>query len=82
MTFACKKCKKVFRKDMEAFDESDEFCPGCDNHYYLEAKTPEARLQVESDDVRVDARMLKDDRQQAPEQQTIWNLDKASEVLG
>jgi len=24
---ACKKCKKVFRKDMSVFDESDEYCP-------------------------------------------------------
>jgi hypothetical protein len=28
MIFACKKCKKVFRKDLVDFDESDEFCPG------------------------------------------------------
>eukprot|EP01111_Echinosteliopsis_oligospora_P006354 TRINITY_DN2045_c0_g1_i1.p1 TRINITY_DN2045_c0_g1~~TRINITY_DN2045_c0_g1_i1.p1 ORF type:complete len:113 (+),score=19.74 TRINITY_DN2045_c0_g1_i1:101-439(+) len=42
MVFACKKCKKVFRKDMSNFDESDEYCPGCDNHYYIEAKTPES----------------------------------------
>jgi RNA polymerase subunit RPABC4/transcription elongation factor Spt4 len=39
MVFACKKCKKVFRKDMREFEESDEYCPGCDNHYYVEAKT-------------------------------------------
>jgi len=24
---ACKKCKKVFRKDVSEFDESDEHCP-------------------------------------------------------
>ena len=29
----CKKCKKAFRKDMEGYDESDEYCPYCDNHY-------------------------------------------------
>jgi hypothetical protein len=33
MAFACKKCKKVFRKDMSNYEESDEFCPHCDNHY-------------------------------------------------
>jgi hypothetical protein len=33
MVFACKKCKKVFRKDMTEYDESDEYCPHCDNHY-------------------------------------------------
>lgn len=29
----CKKCKKAFRKDMANYEESDEFCPHCDNHY-------------------------------------------------
>ncbi len=29
----CKKCRKAFRKDMSAYEESDEFCPHCDNHY-------------------------------------------------
>ena len=33
MAFACKKCKKVFRKDMTEYDESDEYCPHCDNHF-------------------------------------------------
>ena len=28
MVFACKKCKKVFRKQVEEFEEADEFCPG------------------------------------------------------
>ena len=42
MVFACKKCKKVFRKQIDAdFDEADEFCPNCDNHFMPEAKTPE-----------------------------------------
>eukprot|EP01115_Flamella_aegyptia_P010020 TRINITY_DN4349_c0_g1_i2.p1 TRINITY_DN4349_c0_g1~~TRINITY_DN4349_c0_g1_i2.p1 ORF type:complete len:78 (-),score=16.52 TRINITY_DN4349_c0_g1_i2:62-295(-) len=35
MIFGCKKCKKVFRKDFSDFDESDEYCPHCDNHYYI-----------------------------------------------
>merc|ERR1712226_1730575 len=40
LTLACKKCKKVFRKDVnEDFEEADEFCPNCDNHYIIEAKT-------------------------------------------
>mmetsp|Transcript_8730 Transcript_8730/g.27848 ORF Transcript_8730/g.27848 Transcript_8730/m.27848 type:complete len:131 (+) Transcript_8730:107-499(+) len=41
LIIGCKKCKKVFRKDlreMEA-DESDEYCPYCDNHYVIEADT-------------------------------------------
>ena len=33
MAFMCKKCRKAFRKDMTAYEESDEFCPHCDNHY-------------------------------------------------
>jgi hypothetical protein len=35
---------------------SDEYCPHCDNHFVLDAVTPKASLQVESEDVRVDAR--------------------------
>jgi hypothetical protein len=29
----CKKCRKAFRKDMTKYEESDEYCPHCDNHY-------------------------------------------------
>lgn len=83
MTFACKKCKKCFRKTVnEDFDDSDEYCPHCDNHFVIDAKTPEARLHVESEDVRMDARMLKDERLEQQKQQGIWDLDLASEVLG
>lgn len=33
---ACKLCRKVFRKDARVdTDESDEYCPYCDNHYVL-----------------------------------------------
>eukprot|EP00744_Colponema_vietnamica_P001374 GILI01002277.1.p3 GENE.GILI01002277.1~~GILI01002277.1.p3 ORF type:complete len:114 (-),score=15.03 GILI01002277.1:282-623(-) len=46
MVFACKKCKKVFRKDMSVYDESDEYCPHCDNHYVIPAKTPENQGQL------------------------------------
>jgi len=63
LTFICKKCKKAFRKDAADFDEADEYCPHCDNHFVLEAVMPHAALKVESEDVRVDARMLKDDRE-------------------
>jgi len=27
LVFACKKCRKVFRKDVLTFEESDEYCP-------------------------------------------------------
>lgn len=33
MAFICKKCRKAFRKDLAQYEESDEFCPHCDNHY-------------------------------------------------
>ncbi|GAM83974.1 hypothetical protein ANO11243_019640 [Dothideomycetidae sp. 11243] len=82
MVFACKKCKKAFRKDMNEFEESDEFCPHCDNHFVIEAVEPQARLEVEGEDVRKDSRMLKDDRVKAEERQTIWSLKEASDRLG
>ncbi|KAJ3087715.1 hypothetical protein HK102_010448 [Quaeritorhiza haematococci] len=62
MVFACKKCKKVFRKDMSEYDETDEYCPHCDNHYVIEAKTkdaPQMTIGVEGDDPRI----LRDYRQ-------------------
>jgi len=62
LVFACKKCRKVFRKDAADFDENDEYCPHCDNHFVIEALMPQARLEVEGEDVRVDSRMLKDER--------------------
>lgn len=57
MVFACKKCKKCFRKDMENFDETDEYCPHCDNHYVLDAKTPSFGIGVEGEDPRKDNRL-------------------------
>jgi uncharacterized CHY-type Zn-finger protein len=46
MVLGCKKCRKVFRITVDDFEETDEYCPGCDNHYYIAAKTPEQRGQV------------------------------------
>ena len=82
MTFICKKCRKAFRKNVEEFDESDEYCPNCDNHYVLDAKTPQAALKVESADTRMDARMLKDDRLQQEEERTIFDVKEAPNKLG
>ncbi|KAJ1311756.1 hypothetical protein OPQ81_010226 [Rhizoctonia solani] len=62
MVFMCKKCRKAFRKDMTAFEESDEYCPHCDNHFIIEAKTPTPVIGVEGEDARKDARMLRDER--------------------
>lgn len=38
------------------YEEEDEYCPHCDNHYVLEAVTPEATLGIETEDIRVDNR--------------------------
>lgn len=82
MIFACKKCRKVFRKDMESFEESDEYCPHCDNHFLLEAKEPQARLEVEGEDVRKDARMIRDDRIKRKETPTVWDDEGEAARLG
>jgi uncharacterized CHY-type Zn-finger protein len=82
LTFACKKCKKCFRKDAAEFDESDEYCPRCDNHFVIDAVTPKPRLEVEGEDVRKDARMLKDERIRGEEERSIFNVKDASNRLG
>jgi len=74
MTFVCKKCRKAFRKNTQDWDESDEYCPNCDNHFVIDALTPKAALKVESEDTRMDARMLKDERVRQPEQQSIFDV--------
>jgi len=82
MTFACKKCKKCFRKDAQEFDESDEYCPHCDNHFVIEALTPKPTLKIEGEDVRIDSRILKDDRIQKEKERTIFNVKDAPNRLG
>ncbi|EEB06517.1 helper-TIM [Schizosaccharomyces japonicus yFS275] len=40
LTLICKKCRKAFRKNLtDEIDESDEYCPHCDNHYVIPAVT-------------------------------------------
>ncbi|KAG2032302.1 CHY zinc finger-domain-containing protein [Suillus americanus] len=80
MAFMCKKCKKAFRKDMSNYEESDEFCPHCDNHYVIDAKTPQAVIGVEGEDTRVDARMIKDDRVQQDPMRSIFSRDFSDRV--
>ncbi|EIN11035.1 hypothetical protein PUNSTDRAFT_142898 [Punctularia strigosozonata HHB-11173 SS5] len=75
MTFICKKCKKAFRKDIAEYDESDEYCPHCDNHYVLEAKTPKPVIGVEGEDARIDSRMIKDERVKQDPTRSIFNQD-------
>lgn len=85
MTFACKKCKKCFRKDPKEFEEADEYCPHCDNHFVLDAVTPKAAISVESEDVRVDNRMIRDDRVKVSETKrniTIFAPDLEADKLG
>lgn len=48
LVFGCKKCKHVFRKDMRTFEEeTDGFCPKCDNQFFIEAKTPQGGYVVQ-----------------------------------
>lgn len=82
MIFACKKCKKCFRKDAREFEDADEYCPHCDNHFVLEAKIPTAALKVEGEDARKDSRMLKDDRVKEREYKTIFDPDDDADRLG
>lgn len=82
MTFACKKCKKCFRKDASEFEEADEYCPHCDNHFVIEAKTPKPAISIEGEDTRVDNRMLKDDRMKQPKKRTIFDPIEDADKLG
>ena len=82
MAFACKKCRKCFRKDTKEFEDSDEYCPHCDNHFVLDAITPKPQLMVEGEDARVDARMLKDDRVKGEGQRTLWDVQETADRLG
>jgi uncharacterized CHY-type Zn-finger protein len=61
LVFGCKKCKHVFRKDMRNFDEeTDGFCPKCDNQFFIEAKTPQGGFVVQ---FQGDSNMVRDDRE-------------------
>ena len=82
MVFACKKCRKCFRKEVEQFEEADEYCPHCDNHFVLDAAVPKPALTVEGDDARVNARMLKDDRVKDTGARTIFDPDMDADKLG
>ncbi|KAL4894850.1 hypothetical protein BDV59DRAFT_200646 [Aspergillus ambiguus] len=82
MVFACKKCKKCFRKDATEFEESDEYCPHCDNHFVIDAVTPKPALQVEGEDARIDSRMLKDDRVRGDQHRSIFTASDPADRLG
>lgn len=86
MTFACKKCKKCFRKHADEFEDSDEYCPHCDNHYVLEAVEPKPILEFEGEDVRKDSRMIsnRDDRMKLADDEfrSIFDVKEAPNKLG
>ncbi|KMQ45916.1 hypothetical protein HL42_3370 [Trichophyton rubrum] len=82
MTLACKKCKKCFRKDANEFEESDEYCPHCDNHFVIDALTPKPAVKVEGEDPRKDSRMLKDERVRAEAERSIFDVQDAPNRLG
>jgi hypothetical protein len=82
MTFACKKCRKCFRKDAQQFEEADEYCPHCDNHFVLEAVVPKPALRVEGEDARKDARMLRDERVRQDDTRSIFDVEKEAGRLG
>jgi uncharacterized CHY-type Zn-finger protein len=82
MVFACKKCKKCFRKDAQEFDDSDEYCPHCDNHFVIEAKTPKPALTIEGDDPRMDNKMFKDERTKQKGFRSIFDPSDDADTLG
>ena len=88
MVFLCKKCKKAFRKEVSEFEEADEFCPHCDNHFIIEAKTPETegRLVVQVEQERgQEHRTFVDERekQRAPtlQREVEWNAAAMMEPI-
>lgn len=66
---------------MSVYDDADEYCPHCDNHYVIEAKTPQAMLVAESEDSRVDSRMIRDDRVEEHRQKGLQESLKELEDL-
>lgn len=60
---------------------SDEYCPHCDNHYLIDAKTPQPVLKVDGEDVRRDARMLKDERMRGEEPRAMFDVKGAGDRL-
>ena len=68
MVFACKVCKKCFRKDMTQFEEPDEYCPHCGNNYVVEAVTPET-IQEERLQKRLQRAAEQKEKQEKEEKQ-------------
>ncbi|KAJ9095723.1 hypothetical protein QFC20_006590 [Naganishia adeliensis] len=66
---------------MTHYEESDEYCPHCDNHYVIDAKTPKAMLGVEGEDARIDSRMIKDDRIKVDASRSLYVQQDVSHKL-
>ena len=58
------------------------YCPHCDNHFVIEAVEPKARLEVEGDDVRISAKMLKDRRMELKDDPSVWDDEGEASRLG
>lgn len=69
--FACKKCKKVFKKDMREFEEQDEYCPHCDNHYALPFGESQGRLVVSLEGTQD---MVRDEREKPKHKDTLEHM--------
>ncbi len=85
MIFACKKCKKVFRKNVEEFEDADEYCPGCDNHFMPEAKEAQmsGKLVIEfKAEKGHENKMFKDEREKDRArvlEKDVWEDDSESD---
>ena len=86
MSFMCKACKKAFRKDVtEEFEEADEHCPHCDNHYVIEAKeaADKGKLVIEfKAEKGHEHKMFQDDREKQRDrvlQKDLWEDDEESD---
>ena len=71
---------------MEEYEEADEFCPGCDNHYVIEAKTPETEGKLVLNfkmEAGHEHKMVKDDREKERnrvlQQGVDWGNDSESD---
>ncbi|KAF7731563.1 hypothetical protein EC973_009327 [Apophysomyces ossiformis] len=67
---------------MTDYEDEDEYCPHCDNHYVLDAVTPEPTLGIETEDLRMDARVMRDARMKmAKDPKSMFDLE-LSESMG
>merc|ERR1711865_414479 len=80
MVFACKLCKKCFRKDMTQFEEPDEYCPHCGNCYVVEAVTPET-LQEERLQLRLRRAAAVKEAEENNKNQAVLNDDATETKL-